>query len=396
MRSMMVWLGVMMLTAQGMLPAQAAAAQDADAAIHSEFNKLMSAAAPNGDGATRPDEAEAERRMKATGVGLEDFIVRWAPRAGELKAGRLTLAKALTMAGRPADAVPHFRAFLATNPAEAEAEDAELALGTALLDAKDLKGASAALSAFLERRKDSKQVGVAHHYLGVARWQAGEHESALASFTEALRTAGDSPISADAALKRLELLRDMGRIDEAKLAFGVLKAAHPEAPYLLALGEQLEWIGKAAPELEDIASFVQGEATTLGALQGRVVILNFFADRYEACQAELKTLAALDAKLAGAVVLLGLTKHYQPYDRASAEVQNRALQQFLQVHGVLFRVAVASTFDNLKNYTVRGIPYTVVIGKDGRIAHLLVGGTRHNERARADFIAAVERATKAP
>lgn len=371
-------------------------AQAADASIQNEFHKLMSAAALTGEGGARPEEAEAERRMKALAAGIDTFLARWTLRAGELKAGRLTLAKALALAGRPAEAVPHFRAYLSTNPSDPEAEDAELALGTALLDAKDAKASIATLAAFIAQRTQSKQLGVAHHYLGVAHWQNGEHEAALAALAEAVRTAGDSPISVDAALKRLEILRDMGRVADAKLAFAALKAAHPEAPYLLALGEQLEWLGRAAPELEDIQSFVQGEATTLAALRGRVVVLNFFAERYEACQAELKALAVLDAKLAGAAVFVALTKHYQPYDRASAEQQNQTLRQVLRDKGVPFRVAVATTFDNLKNYTVRGIPYTVVIGKDGLIAHLLVGGTRHNERARADFVAAVARALQAP
>jgi hypothetical protein len=41
---------------------------------------------------------------------------------------------------------------------------------------------------------------------------------------------------------------------------------------------------------------------------------------------------------------------------------------------------------------VRGIPYTVVIGKDGRIVHLKSGASRANDRAVEEMSAAIRRA----
>ncbi len=365
-------------------------AQSLDDTIRDDLHKLMSQASLDEGSRTLPSEAASKERLQGLETELTAFIERWSARAGELKHGRFTLARALTFAGRPAEAVPHFRAFLKGAPEGAEAEDAELALGTALLDARDVSAAIHTLAEFVKRRTTSAQLPVANHYLGVAHWQNGEHERALELLVLAWKTAGESPIRADAGIKRLEILRDLGRIEEAKELLAELKAKQPEAPWVLAVAEQLDWIGRAAPEFVDVLAFLQGEATTLAALKGRVVVLNFFADRYEACQEELEFLQALADKEAD-VAFIGLTKHYRPYEKLAAAAQDSGLREFLKQHGVRFPVLVARGFENLKNYGVRGIPCTVIVGKDGRVAHLQVGGTRKSPRQRLDFEAALKR-----
>lgn len=372
------------------LCALALSAQNLDDTVRDEFHKLMSRASLDEGARTLPNEKVSKERLQGLATELVGFIERWSARAGELKGGRFTLARALTFAGRPAEAVPHFRAFLKVAPEGAEAEDAELALGTALLDARDVSGAIQTLADFVKRRATSTQLPVAHHYLGVAHWQNGEHERALELLVSAWKTAGESPIRADAGIKRLEILRDLGRIEEAKALLAELKVQQPGAPWVLAVEEQLDWIGREAPAFAEVHAFLQGEATTLAALRGQVVVLNFFADRYEACQEELKFLQKLSDQETD-VQFIGLTKHYRPYEKVAAAAQDAALIEFLKQHGVRFRVLVGRGFENLKNYGVRGIPCTVIVGKDGRVAHLQVGGTRNSPRQRLDFEAALKR-----
>jgi|GEM_PF-6845556 TolA-binding protein/peroxiredoxin len=365
-------------------------AQSVDDAMREDFQQLMSRASLDENSRSLPSEAASKERLQGMEHALNAFIERWSSRAGELKSGRFTLGRALTFAGRPAEAVPHFRAFLKAAPNAPEAEDAELALGTALLDARAVAEAQQVLLEFATRRPNSAQLPVAQYYRGVAHWQQGEHERALELLEIAFKTAGESPIRADAGIKCLEILRDLGRVEDARTLLALLKAEHPEAPWIMAVSEQLDWIGRAAPEFAEVHAFVQGEATTLAALQGRVVVLNFFADRYDACKDELKFLESLAVKSPD-VAFIGLTKHYRPYEKVDAATQDAGLREFLKAQGVKFRVLVGKGFENLKNYGVRGIPCTVIVGKDGRVAHLQVGGTRKNPRQRSDFEAALER-----
>jgi tetratricopeptide (TPR) repeat protein len=368
-----------------LLLAVPAAAQAVDDQIQNEFQDLMSLLGPPARGETVDEEA-AKARVETFDRRIRDFLSRWELRHESLREGRLVLGKALALAGRAADAVPHFERFLREHADSRDCEEALLSLGSAHLDLGRTAAAAAVFERFLAERKESDRRPVASFYLAVAREREGRLDEALVHFASVRSGGGESPLVADAALKSVEVLRRLGRIEEAKAELGRLLAEDEEAPYLRALKEQLDALGTPAPPWTDIDSWVQGGPLDLAALRGRVVVLNFFADRYEACQDELKRLDGLARSFpAEEVVFVGLTKYYRPEGTTPRAAEQAILRELLGRLGVGFPVAVAGSVANLHAYTVRGVPHTLVIGKSGLIEHVQAGATRHHPQALAEL-----------
>lgn len=365
-----------------------------DASIKTEFQTMMDLLAPSGAN-EKLDEEAARVRVENFQRRLQDFLKRWELRQVDLKEGRFLYAKALALGGRPADAIPQFEKFVSAHGDSLDWEEAMVSLGSANLDAKRPEAAAQALEKYLSDRPKGDQRHVAMFYLGVAKDQLLRFDEALALFKEVQGSGLETPIVGDAALKSIEILRTLGRVDEAKAILAAALQKDPEAAYLKALEEQLNFLGAEAPELKNVSAWLNGQATALSGLRGRVVVLNFFADRYEACQDELQRLGALaQNRSSGDIAFIGVTKYYRPVEQMPRAQEQRLLQDFLTNAKVAFPVAIAEDVSNLHAYLVRGVPHTVVIDRQGKVAYTKTGGSRKSERSWNDLVAAIDRAAK--
>jgi cytochrome c biogenesis protein CcmG, thiol:disulfide interchange protein DsbE len=370
--------------------AAVAGAQTADAEIAKAFENLMQRAAPAKDA----DDAARKAAGDVFRAELKTFVATWTPRAGELGLGRRPLARALLLSGRPADAVPHLEDFTKRQTTSPDLEEALMDLGAAYLDVGAPEKARALYETFVAERPKSDLALAARYYLGIALLESGRTDDGLAALEQVAASEADHPLVADARLKIVHETAEVGRVDEARAKLAALLKSAPEGEALLALKADLDRLGTTPPELSGIRTWLNGPATTLAAEKGRVVVLCFFADFYPSSQAELAFLRELAAKYAERpVTVIGLTTYYRG-KKQPPDAEDAHLRTFLAEQKATFRVGVAADFSLLKAYGVRGIPHTVVIGKDGKIVHQKTGGSRAEKRSAAALTAALERALK--
>jgi thiol-disulfide isomerase/thioredoxin len=120
--------------------------------------------------------------------------------------------------------------------------------------------------------------------------------------------------------------------------------------------------GRAAPRLE--LRNLDGQAFSLAALKGRVVLLNFWASWCEPCRAEIPSLESF-AQRYGDEGLSVIAINYQEGEAG--------IRRFLQ--GTPFALPILLDADGAaaRNWTPLVFPSTVVIGRDGRPAFTVVG-----------------------
>jgi TolA-binding protein/peroxiredoxin len=372
------------------LLAATAGAQGADAEIEKAFEQMMQRASPPKDA----DEAKRKAAGDEFRAALKGFVAEWSPRATELGTGRRPLARALLLSGRPGDAVPHLEEFTRRQTGSPDLEEALMELGAAYLDLGRTEQASALYEKFLADRPKSDLAVAARFYLGVARLESGRLDEGLATLELVASSESDHPLVADARLKIVQALAEAGRTEDARARLAALLKEAPEAEALLALKADLDRVGAPPPELTGVRTWLNGSPVTLAAEKGKVVVLCFFADFYDSSQAELAALKDLATTFPErSTTVVGLTTYYRK-SKMTADEEDALLKKFLADKGISFRVGVASDFALLKAYGVRGIPHTVVVGKDGRVVHQRTGGSRAERRGTAAVAAAVERALK--
>jgi len=365
-----------------------------DLKIQAEFQEVMALAAAPKDGSTLGEPA-ARARAESFSTSLKAFLARWDKSAAELTTGRYIHARALLVGGRPGDAIPVLQGFILDYPDSSDNEEALLGLGGAYLDSKQADLAVGVFEAFLRDRPKSERRHVASYYLGMAFYELGNIDGALALIKGVVDSGRTDSLVIDANVKYVELLRSAGRVEPAREHLAKLLAAASDAKYLLTLKEQLDTIGKVAPELTNATSWINGSADTLAAHKGQVVVLTFFQHWPEASQRELASMAVLHKELAGeSVAFMGLTKFYEPFPKKPREAQVGDVTRVLVEQGVTYPVGITDDFATLRAYTVRGVPETVVIGRDGRIAYVKYGASRGNAKALRDLRLAILRAEK--
>lgn len=142
------------------------------------------------------------------------------------------------------------------------------------------------------------------------------------------------------------------------------------ALFLLArLGPQVGALAGVGPELGRLPALqvptLDGDTVTAADLEGRVVVLNFWATWCLPCRAEMPALQALAERHADDdVVVLGLST-----DSGS----EAPIRTFLEERGITYPVGRATREQRLAFGGVRGIPTTLVVDRRGQVRHRVLG-----------------------
>jgi len=119
------------------------------------------------------------------------------------------------------------------------------------------------------------------------------------------------------------------------------------------------------------------QTVELQALQGNVVLVNFWASWCEPCKREMPLLQQWHEQGSDAgLVVLGVDTLYQD-DRAAAEA-------FVEANNITYPILADEAGDTSRQWLVQGLPRTYVINRDGVVQALKLG-----EFTQADFNAQV-------
>jgi peroxiredoxin len=119
--------------------------------------------------------------------------------------------------------------------------------------------------------------------------------------------------------------------------------------------------GQPAPDFS--GRDLDGNLVQLSDYRDRPVMLTFWSPDCFACREELPTLQAIASESGAEVALITIVSHLP-----AAEVQS-----FLDQQGLTIPVIVDEAGKIAPRYEVSGIPFTYLIGADGRIERTLIG-----------------------
>ncbi len=129
-----------------------------------------------------------------------------------------------------------------------------------------------------------------------------------------------------------------------------------------ARAESIPLKGHPAPEFT--LQTLDGDALSLSDLQGKAVVLNFWATWCPPCRAEMPELqAAYEEYSPGGLVVLGVN---QGEDQA-------AVKAYLEELNLTFPVVLDTQFEASEIYQVNSLPTTFFIDRDGVIREIVVG-----------------------
>ena len=135
--------------------------------------------------------------------------------------------------------------------------------------------------------------------------------------------------------------------------------------------------GDTAPQfsLKDL----NGKTWSLEKLQGRVVLVNFWATWCPPCRTEMPSLQRLSLKMKKNPGMVILTVLY------SEEPQGAI--KFMRDNNLMLTVLLDKTLSVSRMYGVTGVPETYVIDKRGVLRRKIIGPTRFDTRDALKFFA---------
>ena len=146
------------------------------------------------------------------------------------------------------------------------------------------------------------------------------------------------------------------------------EAIHEQAKgFEVDLGEEVGLEkGQTAPDFTLIN--LQGEEVTLSELQGKKVVLNFWATWCPPCKAEMPHMQDYYEQYASKdnVEIIGVNLTYEN------ETVKR-VQQFVESYKLTFPIVLEHTQEVSKQYEILTIPSTFMIDTEGKIQHQILG-----------------------
>lgn len=132
---------------------------------------------------------------------------------------------------------------------------------------------------------------------------------------------------------------------------------------LTAAGFQLPVKPLAAPDFT--LPSLDGTETSLSSFRGKVVLLNFWATWCPPCRAEMPSMETLYRTLAP-----------DGFEIVAVDMQESedVVRNYITENGHTFPVLLDRTGATGRTYAVRGIPTSYLIGRDGMVLGMTVGG----------------------
>ena len=143
---------------------------------------------------------------------------------------------------------------------------------------------------------------------------------------------------------------------------GILAAPASAADPFAALKVSRAGLGTSAPAF--MLKTVEGREVSSKDLAGKAVLLNFWATWCGPCKDEMPALERLRRQFdPNAFVILAVT----------TDIQRTGIKAFVHQLGLGFPVLLDEDRDVSAAFTVRGLPTTVLIGKDGKLVGRAAG-----------------------
>ena len=352
------------------------------------------------------DDVKDDVRRAAMGrfqTAAKTFVDKYEGQVARLGHGRFDLGRAYLHLARPQRAAAHLEAFLRAYPAHADATEATLILGDMYRATNRLGEATALYEKFISAHPSHTLLPEAYLGLATTHYFNLRPAAAVAAYDHLLARYPDHRSAADAAVQSIDALVDAGRADDARKRIDKLLIKEPEAPHLKDLKRVVRQIGRTAPDLRDVATWVGPIGSNVSRFRGRVLVLCFFANWSARCAWELQYLSRLQTDLeTRGLTVWGVTKTYkagkkdwtvakeanwlQRYRQNPRDVLERELRSGAPSDAAArekweelsrpIRVpfALTTTSSTLRDYAVRGVPCIVVIDKQGRIQLMKEGG----------------------
>jgi thiol-disulfide isomerase/thioredoxin len=134
---------------------------------------------------------------------------------------------------------------------------------------------------------------------------------------------------------------------------------------------QMSLLGKPAPEIS-VKEWIRGGPVSLAELNGRVVVLEFWATWCKPCQEMFPKLRKLhEGERSQGLEVIALTRHYMAY-RGTAESMSEERQLMLNMvlsHGVDFHVGIAEDERLQATFGANGLPTLILIDRGGIIRY---------------------------